>query len=104
MRKRTLAVCAVTAVVLGSASGVLRAQEAKPLTFEVASIKPSAPSDPANPLSMVPMLAPGANGSIRATNIPLRLLIRAGYKLEDEQIIGGPPWRRWRRGHRRRPA
>jgi len=62
------------------------------LTFEVASIKPSAPPDPGNPRTMVPMLAPGANGSIRASNIPLRLLIRAAYKLEDDQIIGGPPW------------
>jgi uncharacterized protein (TIGR03435 family) len=38
------------------------------------------------------MVAPGANGAIRATNVPLRLLIRAAYKLEDEQITGGPPW------------
>ena len=41
---------------------------------------------------MVPMLLPGSGGSIRATNLPLRLLVRAAYKLEDDQIIGGPPW------------
>jgi uncharacterized protein (TIGR03435 family) len=92
MRKLALAVCAVTAFAAVSAPPVLRAQEPKPFTFEVASIKLSAPPDPANPMSMVPMILPGANGSIRAANIPLRLLIRAGYKLEDEQIIGGPPW------------
>jgi len=33
-----------------------------------------------------------SGGSIRATNLPLRLLVRAAYKLEDDQIIGGPPW------------
>jgi uncharacterized protein (TIGR03435 family) len=82
---------AVALLVLASMASVL-AQSPKPLTFEVASVKPSAPPDPANPLTMVPMLIPGAGGSIRATNLPLRLLIRAAYKVEDEQIIGGPPW------------
>lgn len=77
---------------LASVPASLWAQAPKPLTFEVASIKPSAPPDPANPISMVPMVVPGANGAIRATNVPLRILVRAAYKLEDEQIIGGPPW------------
>ncbi len=82
---------AVALFALASTAAVL-AQAPKPLTFEVASVKPSAPPDPANPLTMVPMMVPGAGGSIRATNIPLRLMIRAAYKVEDEQIIGGPPW------------
>lgn len=82
---------AVALLALASTASVL-AQAPKPLTFEVASVKPSAPPDPANPMTMVPMLIPGTGGSIRATNLPLRLLIRAAYKVEDEQIIGGPPW------------
>lgn len=82
---------AVALLALASTDSVL-AQAPKPLTFEVASVKPSAPPDPANPITMVPMLIPGSGGSIRATNLPLRLMIRAAYKVEDEQIIGGPPW------------
>lgn len=91
MKKRALASCVVVSL-LATPSAVVRAQAPAPLTFEVASVKPSAPPDPANPLSMVPMVAPTAGGGIRATNVPLRLLVRAAYKLEDEQIIGGPPW------------
>jgi uncharacterized protein (TIGR03435 family) len=81
----------VSLVSLVSPPSVL-AQASKPLTFEVASVKASAPGDPSNPISMIPMMVPGAGGAIRATNIPLRLLIRAAYKVEDEQIVGGPPW------------
>ena len=88
--KRSVIAATTFILALGGAPPVLRAQA--PLTFEVASIKMSAPPDPANPLTMVPMIAPGANGAIRASNLPLRLLIRAAYKIEDEQIIGGPPW------------
>lgn len=70
----------------------VQAQAPPSLTFEVASVKPSAPPDPANPLSMVPMVLPGVGGSLRATNVPLRVLVRVAYKVEDEQISGGPPW------------
>jgi uncharacterized protein (TIGR03435 family) len=77
---------------LASAPVVLGAQSPAPLTFEVASIKLSPPPDPSNPLSMIPMVVPGANGAIRATNVPLKLLIRAAYRLEDDQVTGGPPW------------
>lgn len=88
MKKILLALLTVLALApLG-----LRAQSAAPLTFEVASVKPSAPPDSGNPLTMVPMILPGAGGSIRATNLPLRLLVRVAYKLEDEQILGGPSW------------
>jgi len=90
MRKTSAAVGVY--LVLAGASATLLAQAPKPPTFEVASVKPSAPPDPANPIGGVPMLLPGAGGAIRATNLPLRLLIRAAYKVEDEQIIGGPPW------------
>jgi len=92
MTKIALRLGVVITVASGTASSALHAQSPAPLTFEVASIKPSAPPDPSNPLTMVPMLLPGSGGSIRATNLPLRLLVRAAYKLEDDQIIGGPPW------------
>ncbi len=92
MTKIALRLGVVITLASGAASSALHAQSPAPLTFEVASIKPSAPPDPSNPLTMVPMLLPGSGGSIRATNLPLRLLVRAAYKLEDDQIIGGPPW------------
>ena len=91
MKTTALAIAALAVVAIGSAPSA-QAQSPAPLSFEVASVKPSAPPDPANPLTMVPMMIPGAGGSIRASNLPLRLLVRAAYKLEDEQIIGGPPW------------
>ncbi len=59
--------------------------------FEVASVKPSNP-DPSNPLSMVPMVMPQPGGRFVASNIPLRLLIRFAYEVQDFQIDGGPPW------------
>jgi uncharacterized protein (TIGR03435 family) len=91
MGKTFAAVAVGLVLVLVPTTSVL-AQSPKPLTFEVASVKPSAPPDPGNTITMVPMMVPGADGSIRATNLPLRLLIRAAYKVEDEQIVGGPPW------------
>ena len=91
MSMRTLAGVGV-GVILALATIPAGAQSPRPLTFEVASIKPSAPPDPGNPIGMVPMVVPGANGSIRATNVALRLLIRAAYRLEDDQLLGGPPW------------
>ncbi len=59
--------------------------------FEVASVKPSNP-DPANPLSMMPRAMPQPGGRFVASNIPLRLLIRLAYEVQDFQISGGPPW------------
>jgi len=90
--KRLALAAAASVLALAAASTSLHAQAPAPLTFEVVSIKVSAPPDPTNPLTMVPMIAPGGNGAIRASNLPLRLLIRAAYKVEDEQIVGGPPW------------
>jgi uncharacterized protein (TIGR03435 family) len=92
MKKIALAIATLTVLAIGLAPPSVHAHSPGPLSFEVASVKPSAPPDPANPLTMVPMMVPGAGGSIRANNLPLRLLIRAAYKLEDEQIIGGPTW------------
>jgi len=59
-------------------------------SFEVASVKPSAPAG--SPLTM------GATGGrFTATNVPLRLLIQLAYQspaapLLPNQIVGGPNW------------
>src|SRR5688572_23269018 len=62
-------------------------------TFEVASIKPSPPGDPANPLSMVPIAAPQPGGRFKATNVPLKMLIGLAFDFQDfnNRVTGGPP-------------
>jgi uncharacterized protein (TIGR03435 family) len=54
--------------------------------FEVASVKLHTSDD-----QRVMMVAqPG--GRFVAENIPLRLLIRTAFQLQDDQIVGGPEW------------
>ena len=57
--------------------------------FEVASIKPSAPGDPSNPLTMIPMAVPQPGGRFKATNFPLWAIISTAWQLPDFRIIGG---------------
>ena len=84
--KRTFAVV----VLFLAASLTLTAQTQAPVTtFEVASIKPSAPGDPANPMTMVPMLAPQPGGRFVAANVPLWLLISSAWNLPDNRMVGG---------------
>ena len=89
MRKLALVLLGFSLISMG-----IRAQEKESTAapaFEVASIKPSSPN--ANsPLGMIPMVLPGANGRFSATNVPLRLLVRMAYGLQDFQIDGGPSW------------
>jgi uncharacterized protein (TIGR03435 family) len=54
--------------------------------FEVASIKPNKAGDNRVMLGVQP------GGRFTATNVPLRLLIRNAYQLQDFQIVGGPSW------------
>jgi uncharacterized protein (TIGR03435 family) len=94
MNKLTLAVClgAVLTVASTPEHALAQAPTTTPLAFEVVSIKKSAPPDPADPRTLIPQMVPSPNGSIRAKNFALRLLIRTAYKLDDEQIVGGPDW------------
>ena len=68
----------------------VQAQE-RPPAFEVVSVKPSSPNA-GSPIAMIPMVVPGANGRLTATNVPLRLLVRMAYGVQDFQIDGGPSW------------
>jgi len=75
---------------MGSGSPALVAQSAnaaaKAAEFEVASVKLHTSDD-----QRVMMVAqPG--GRFVAANIPLRLLIRTPFQLQDDQIVGGPNW------------
>jgi len=72
----------------------LRAQApteaAKPQTFDVASVKPSDPN-PSSPLGAIPMMMPPVGGRVTTKNLPLRILVRAAYEVQDFQIVGNQP-------------
>ena len=55
-------------------------------TFEVASVKPNKSTDGRVMLSLPP------TGRLTATNVPLRLMIRQAFDVQDFQIVGGPSW------------
>jgi len=83
--KRAFAVSVAVALFL--VAGLrLGAQEP---AFEVASVKPSAPGDPSNPLTMIPMALPQPGGRFKASNLPVWALISAAWQLPDFRIVGG---------------
>jgi uncharacterized protein (TIGR03435 family) len=55
-------------------------------TFEVASVKPNKSGEPFVRIGNQP------GGRFTATNVPLRLLIRNAYQIQDFQLIGAPDW------------
>ena len=57
-----------------------------PLTFEVASIKPSPPDE----RYFMMQLQPG--GGLRATGVTLKMLITQAYDVREFQVSGGPGW------------
>jgi uncharacterized protein (TIGR03435 family) len=70
-------------LVVTAASVVASAQRAQ---FEVASVKLHTSDDQRMYMVAQP------SGRFVAANIPLRMLIRSAYKLQDDQIVGGPDW------------
>jgi uncharacterized protein (TIGR03435 family) len=83
-----LAVALTTGLVLAPLPA--RAQSAA--TFEVASIKPSAPESAASPLPAFANVSVLPDGGIRTTNTALRDLIRFAYDVEPDQITGASGW------------
>jgi bla regulator protein blaR1 len=71
------------------AAGCLLAQTA-PLTFEVASIKPSPQNCPGGPCPSSIMFRPG--DVLHVAGMPLKFLIGFAYQVLDFQISGGPSW------------
>jgi uncharacterized protein (TIGR03435 family) len=59
-------------------------------TFEVASIKPTAPGGPGGRGMVGIQMAPG--GRFNATGVTAKLLIGQAYDVRDFQISGGPGW------------
>jgi uncharacterized protein (TIGR03435 family) len=93
--KKTLLIASLGSVL--RLTGIVSAQQPaaqepkKAPTFEVASIKLSDPNN-TSPLAMIPMVLPQGPGRLSATNVPLRLLVRMAYQVQDFQIVGGPSW------------
>src|SRR5262249_19749834 len=56
--------------------------------FEVASVKPN---DGTDVKRLALMMQPG--GRLQATNVPLSLLVRFAYAIQDFQIVGLPDWK-----------
>jgi uncharacterized protein (TIGR03435 family) len=71
--------------VIGALAAAAAAQTRGP-AFEAASVKPGDPSIANTNIR----LSPG--GRFTATNVSLRMLLRAAYEVRDDQIVGGPPW------------
>jgi uncharacterized protein (TIGR03435 family) len=90
MSVRAICALAIAAAVLdfGSPAGTAQSASApaKPSEFEVASVKLHTSSDQ----RMMMVAQPG--GRFVAANVPLRLVIRTAFQLQDDQIVGGPEW------------
>jgi uncharacterized protein (TIGR03435 family) len=88
MRAAIIRLACVALVSYVPGSMAVTAQSEAPATpkFEVASVKLHTSDD-----RRVMMVAqPG--GRFVAANVPLKLVIRTAYQLQDDQIVGGPAW------------
>jgi uncharacterized protein (TIGR03435 family) len=97
-RKLLLAATGVAAVIGPVVIGVLntpqvqaQSQPARPLEFDVASIKPNKSGD--GRMAIQPL----AGGRFNARNITLEILMRNAYRVQGFQITGGPDWVRSQR-------
>lgn len=76
-----------TLLILLTSVAAIAQQSSAPLSFEVASIKPAAPQQ----LGRIRIGMNADGGMLRYTNVSLRDVIRAAYKVKDYQIEG-PDW------------
>ena len=74
------------------ATTCLTAQEP---AFDVASVRPSEPTQSAQPSE----IRPSPNGRFTATNATVRSLVLRAYGLVDSQLIGAPEWLNTERYH-----
>ena len=88
MNRLTLMAAACVAFAIPAFFGgpSLGAQTPSPATFEVASVKPNKSGDGRIMLGMQP------GGRFTATNVPLRMLLRQAFNVQEFQIVGGPDW------------
>jgi uncharacterized protein (TIGR03435 family) len=76
----------LTAALCAFASGAFAQAPSKPLTFEVASVKPSPPDTRGAMIRFLP------GGGLRVSGVTLKMLIAQAYNVRDFQISGGPSW------------
>jgi bla regulator protein BlaR1 len=69
-----------------SVTPLLAQQPSTDAAFDVTSVKPNTAGS-----GMIRML-PAANGGWQAENVPLGMLVRIAFQLQDNQIVGGPKW------------
>lgn len=77
-------VCALALLVSTAAIGF--GQNQAPLTFEVASIKPTSADDRRSAIQFQP------GGGFRASGVTLKMLLALAYDVREFQISGGPNW------------
>ena len=53
--------------------------------FEVASVRLNTSGEPGASLDM-------SRGAVRATNVPLQIIMRQAFDVMDSQIVGAPAW------------
>lgn len=69
-----------------STLGLFGQTSTPPLTFEVASVKPSATDDRRTMIQIQP------GGDLRTTGNTLKMLLTVAYDVREFQIVGGPGW------------
>jgi uncharacterized protein (TIGR03435 family) len=74
----------------GSQQGDAPKAAAKPLAFEVTSVKPTATPPSQGEFGGIRAL-PGGQTYV-ARFVPLKLMMKLMYKITDSQIVGGPDW------------
>ena len=92
IRHKSVTGTALLAVVFCAAGTLgMRAQsqteEKDPLTFEVASVKPSAPGGRGGIIRQMP-----GSQTYHGENMPLGVMMTVAYTVTDRQISGGPSW------------
>jgi len=78
--------CAALAMPVFLFDPALDAQTPANAAFEVASVKPNKTGDGRAMLGLQP------GGRFNATNVPLRMLLRQAFNVQEFQLVGGPNW------------
>ena len=84
--RRSIGTACGMALIVLAAAGAFAQPATAPLTFEVATIKPSSGGDRRSAM----MFQPG--GGFRATGVTFKTLLTLAYDLREFQISGGPKW------------
>lgn len=84
---RAITAAALMALAWVTATTAVQDQVSRPLTFEVASVRPNTTTGLG-----VSTVRVGPGGRFRASNVPVQRLIRMAYGLAESDQITGPAW------------